>query len=280
MTDGPARIVNIASRILPPERRAWGDAMSAELAGLGDVRARWSFAFGCARAVLSAPSLPDAGILRAVGPTFIGGIVAALAVTAYVLATWPHASRAISPTAVIWFAIGLGAFLWVGVRPPTALVSHRSAARRGVATGFFLFVVTAIGRAIIDAASLLPDDDLLIGLFLAPTVAGTIAFTAFRVARRDRSFVAGVVASLWVGLVCSILAFNADMVATLAGFNHHAHVLGTMPKHAGISVDAFLDIHIGDHLAASMQAVKNLPVLAVLLGSIASAIGRVRRAHG
>jgi hypothetical protein len=155
----------------------------------------------------------------------------------------------------------------------------RSAARRGVKAGLVLFVVTAVGRGVIDAQSLLPDDDLVVGVFLVPTVVGAIAFAAFTAARADRSFVAGVVSAFWVGLVCSILAFNADMVTTLVGFNHEAHVLGTMPKHAGISVDSFLDLHIGDHLAASMQAVKNLPVIAVLLGSIASAIGRVGRAH-
>ena len=276
MTDVPARIVIAAARFLPRERREWGSAMLAELAHIDASHDRWLFALGCARAALATPALPDAGILRAIPITFLGGIVAAVATSVYVVQTWPHAAARISYDTVVAFALGLTAYLWLGLRPPNALVSNGNAARRGVAAGFFLFALTAVGRSIIDRYSILPDDDLLIGLFMIPAVAGTILITAFRAARRERSFGAGVVASLWIGLVCSILAFNADLIATLFGLNHEAHVLGTMPKRAGISPDAFLDIHIGDHLASSMDALKRLPIIGLVLGSLAAAVARMK----
>lgn len=64
-----------------------------------------------------------------------------------------------------------------------------------------------------------PDGDVAIGVFLVVTVGGTLVATAFATARTQRSFGAGVTASLWVGLVCSMLAFNADLLAILVGFN-------------------------------------------------------------
>lgn len=42
--------------------------------------------------------------------------------------------------------------------------------------------------------------------------------------------------------------------------------------------DAFLSKHIGGHLASSMEGLRMLPVLALIVGSIGAAVGRRPRA--
>ncbi|MGH8991040.1 MAG: hypothetical protein ACRDZ7_05870 [Acidimicrobiia bacterium] len=58
--DGPARLLALATVLLPDDRREWGDAMSAELAHLGDAGARWRFAAGGLRAALAPQGLSAA----------------------------------------------------------------------------------------------------------------------------------------------------------------------------------------------------------------------------
>ncbi len=139
--------------------------------------------------------------------------------------------------------------------------------------------VTAVGRSAIDAAVPPSDDDAIVGLFLTVTVVGTLSTTAFAAARAEQSFGAGVTASLWVGLVCSILAFNADVLAILVGFNLDAHMRQVMPGYyTALSPDAFLSQHIGGHLASAMEGLRTLPLLALICGSIGAAVGRRPRA--
>ncbi len=275
MRDFPARIVAGAARLLPRDRREWGDAMEAELAQVREGPARWQFALGCARAALFAPH-PRGNRTpgTTVTATFLTGIAGCIATTAYVLTTWPHAAADIPRGASSWFAGCLAAYLWIALRPPRALVAHEGALRRGVAVGFALALVTAVGRSAIDAAVSPENDDVIVGVFLTVTVVGTLATTAFAAARSERSFGAGLTASLWVGLVCSMLAFNADLVAILMGFNLEAHIRHVMPDHTAVTPDAFLSKHIGGHLAASMEELRALPVLALIFGSIGAAIGR------
>ena len=44
--DGPARLLAVAVRVMPAERREWGRAMQAELAAVAERPERWSFAWG------------------------------------------------------------------------------------------------------------------------------------------------------------------------------------------------------------------------------------------
>ncbi len=280
MRDLPAKVVGVAARLLHGDRRDWGGAMAAELAQLREGPARWRFALGCTWAVLIAPHHPNAGVPGvAITVTFLAGVAGCIAATAYVLTTWPHAAGDISRGTSAWFAASLTAYLWIALRPPHALVAHRDAARRGAAVGFVLFVVAGIGRSAIDAAMSVSDGDVIVGTFLTVTVVGTLSTTAFAVARAERSFGAGVTASLWVGLVCSILAFNGSLLAILAGFNLDAHMRHAMPDYyTAFTPDAFLSKHIGGHLASSMEGLRTLPLLALIFGSIGAAIGRRPRA--
>ena len=52
----PARsLVSMATRLLPAQRRDWGQAMQAEFDAVPGPWARWRFALGCARMALVAP---------------------------------------------------------------------------------------------------------------------------------------------------------------------------------------------------------------------------------
>jgi hypothetical protein len=53
--DGPQRLLVVAVRLLPKERRDWGIAMLAELAPLQHTATRWRFALGCTRVSLFTP---------------------------------------------------------------------------------------------------------------------------------------------------------------------------------------------------------------------------------
>jgi hypothetical protein len=278
--DLPTRIVAVAARLLHGDRREWGAAMAAELAQLHHRPARWQFALGCARAALLAPAHPTAGAPSlAVTVTFLAGVVGCIATTSFVLTTWPHAANDISRGLAAWFTASLVVYLWIALRPPYAIVAHRHAARRGAALGFVLFLVTAVGRSAIDAVVPPSNGDAIIGLFLTVTVVGTFSTTAFAAARAECSLGAGITASLWVGLVCSILAFNADLLAILVGFNLDVHMRHVMPDYyTAFTPDAFVGKHIGSHLASSMEGLRTLPLLALLFGSIGAAIGRRRRA--
>lgn len=277
MRDLPARLIDIVSRLLRGERREWGAAMTAELAQLSEGPARWRFAAGCAWAALIAPAHPAAHTPAvAIKVTFVAGVVGCLAATVYVVTTWPHAAGEISGVTAVAFAAALAAYLWIALRPPNALVAHGDAARRGAAIGFVLFLVGAIGRSVIDAF-VPPDGDRAIGIFLTVSVVGTLLATAFATARARQSFGAGVTASLWVGLVCSILAFNADLLAILSGFNLDAHMRHSMPDYyTSVTPDAFMSMHISEHLATSMDGLRTLPVLALIIGSMGAALGRRR----
>ncbi len=51
----PEKLLGAALRWMPEERSEWGAAMLAELAHLQQPRARWQFAWGCARVALFPP---------------------------------------------------------------------------------------------------------------------------------------------------------------------------------------------------------------------------------
>ena len=279
MNDLPAHIVAIAARALQRERREWSAAMTAELEQLHARTDRWKFALGCARAALVAPRHPDSdepGL--AVRLTFLAGVAGCLAATAVVLRTWPHAASEISGGLAAWFAASLIVYVWIAVRPPRALIVHRDAVRRGVAFGFALFFVTAIGKSAIDRLVPPSNDDGILGIFLIVTVVGTIATTGFAGARAEQSFRAGAVAAVWVGLVLSILAFNADLLEILLGFSLDVHMRHVMPDYyTAFTPEAFMRRHIGGHLASAMESLRTLPLLALVIGSVGAAIGRSRR---
>lgn len=279
MNDLPARILRIATRSLRGDRSEWGAAMTAELAQLHDRNSRWRFALGSTRAILFAPLHPNApapGVTIAV--TFLAGAAGCLAATWYVLAAWPHAAADISRVTAITFGVALILYLLVALRPPYILIAHGDAARRGAVIGFGLFLVVTIGRTIIDAVVPPSSGDGILGIFLMLTVTGTLTATGFLHSRGERSFAAGLTASLWAGLTASILNFNMDMLALLTRFELDTHMRHSMPGYYSMfTQDAFLSRHVGGHLASAMEGLRTHPIIALVFGSIGARIGSRRR---
>lgn len=279
MKDLPARLVTLSTSILHRDRNEWGLAMSAELAQLTGNSERWQFAFGCMWAAITAPPHPDANApgIR-INAMLLAGVAGCVATTAYVLSTWRQAADDISLGTWAGFAAALATYLWFALRPPGPAVSHGNAARKGAAIGVALFVVGALGRTVIDEVVPPSNGDAIVGLFLTVVVLSTLGISAFLVARAEGSFGAAVTSSLWIGLVCSILAFNADVIAILIRFNLDTHMRHSMPEfYTLVTPDAFLGIHIGEHLASAMDGLRTLPLLALLAGAIGAMIGRTAR---
>ena len=62
--DRARSLLTLAVRLLPPQRRDWGQAMLAELDQLQDRWARWRFALGCVRVALAPPrAAPPPGLV-------------------------------------------------------------------------------------------------------------------------------------------------------------------------------------------------------------------------
>ncbi|PPK67229.1 hypothetical protein V5P93_003565 [Actinokineospora auranticolor] len=78
--DLPAYLLDVATRLLPAERREWGAAMRAELAHIDHGPARWSFTAGATwAAALPSPRRPAVFVVAGLG-TLVSG---AAAVAAY-----------------------------------------------------------------------------------------------------------------------------------------------------------------------------------------------------
>ena len=274
MSDLPVRVVSIASRLLSPDRREWGDAMVAELTHVPGGPARWEFALGCLRAAILAPRPNERAPSTGIAVTFLAGVAGCIATTAYVFTTWPHAAESVSRGTGLWFAVALVAYVWIALWPPGVLVARSDAVRLGMKAGVGLFVIGSLERWVIDTALPPSQSDGPVLLFFAATVVGTFFVTAYVAARADRSVAAGVTGALWVGLVCSLLAFNADLIALLAGFNLEAHMRNVVvSKDPGITAAAYMSTHIGEHLAASMDTLRRLPFVAFGFGLIGGLLG-------
>jgi hypothetical protein len=72
--DRARSLLTLAVRLLPPDRRDWGQAMLAELDQLQGAAARWRFVLGCVRVVLAPPRAEPAPGL-AVRAVIMGGAV-------------------------------------------------------------------------------------------------------------------------------------------------------------------------------------------------------------
>lgn len=278
MSDLSYGIVAIAARLLRADRREWGEAMLAELGEIRSRSERLDFALGCARAALFAPPGPRDIIPSAsIAVLFLFGVASCLGASAYVMSTWPHAGGDISDGTVVWFAATLVVYAWFGLQPPRVFVAFPTAVRRGVTAGLVMFILTAIGRSIIDAVVPYTNDDITLGVFLVVAVGGIVLAASFQSAREDASISAGLTSAFWVGLVCSIVAFNADVLTLLAGFNLDVHIQHIRGAKGVVSPDVFMHDHIGDHLASCMNALGRIPLTTLVVGSIGAIAGHMTR---
>ena len=113
----PARsLVSLATRLLPAQRRDWGQAMQAEFDAVPGPWARWRFALGCARMALVAPR-------QAGGPALLVrvGLLAGAAVVGLGIYGLAPAMAAVA----LLFPAVLAGFIWLALLRARSATGHQ-----------------------------------------------------------------------------------------------------------------------------------------------------------
>lgn len=113
----PARaLVSMATRLLPAQRRDWGQAMQAEFDAVPGPWARWRFALGCARMALVAPR-------QAGGPALLVrvGLLAGAAVVGLGIYGLAPAMAAVA----LLFPAVLAGFIWLALLRARSATGHQ-----------------------------------------------------------------------------------------------------------------------------------------------------------
>ena len=203
--DGAELLLAAAVWLLPAGRQDWGRAMCAELAAVDGRPARWQYALGCTKALVTQPAA-----LRRVGYPLlmIGALVAVLVST-----------RGIGYPPLRWGVVAVVANLvtlaWWGRRPgPLGPVAGGRAPRLARAGGYLLVggltaafagSVGTHGPAVEQARSGVPFFAVLLTSYLV----GLLALTARRTAATGRVLAGGVGA----GVAAAVLWLAAVLVA-------------------------------------------------------------------
>ena len=214
--DAAQRLLAGAVRLLPAERRAWGAAMLAELAGItadGAGRgARWSFAVSCIRVVAGEP----AARRRAGYPFLAAGVLATVC--------WWSGSLTYAP--LRWGAVGLVTVLvlvsFAGRRTGFLGPVGEGHAPRLLRTGGYLLVAAmalALLASIRDKGN--PGEQARVGVpvftvLLAGCLAGFLAVTARRSAAGGFGLAVGAGAGLagagaWTAIVFAVPPIPASI---------------------------------------------------------------------
>lgn len=213
--DLAGRLLAVAVRLLPARRRSWDRAMRAELAAIEPSAARWRFALGCARAVLSRPALRD---LRY--PLLMAGVLAGAAVGTSRIASGPLRWGLLgSATALLAVAVlGRRQGLLGPVRPVRV-------ARLVRALGYLLTGGLALGFALFMAGSGNQDEQARGGLpvltvLFACYLLGYLTVTAQRSAATTRALATGAgagaaAAGVWVLAALAVGPIPTDIAPAL-----------------------------------------------------------------
>jgi len=130
--DVARRLVALATRLLPPERRDWGQAMLAELDQIKGRAARWRFALGCVRVALAPPRVAEPPGLAVRAAVVVGAAGVGLGIYRVSPATQVFA---------VLFAAMLAGCVWM------ALLRSRAAAASQAGPGGILRAVLLLGVA-------------------------------------------------------------------------------------------------------------------------------------
>jgi hypothetical protein len=212
--------------------------------------------------------------LDAPGVAVLLGVAGCVATTVYVVWNYPVAAHDPSHVVSVLFALLLTGYLWLGLTPPRALITHGCAGRLGVATAVALHLVIGLGEPAIYASSN-SDLALLVGhLYRMGAITILVLACSATAARIGRSRRDGVVAALWAGMVSALLVFPVFMLSQLHGeFNFGAHLRDNW-RHGGMpDLETYLQRYVGEELASCIVALVLFPAMAVLLGLAGAAIG-------
>ncbi len=212
-SDVAGRVLAVAVRLLPAERREWGRAMRAELAAIEPPAARWRFALGCVRAAVIRPALlPDIGY-----PLLMAGVLVVVAVWTSPIASAP----------MRWGLLGSAAVLvtvsFLGRRPGLLGPVKRGPVARlvravgylligGLALGFAFFM-TASGNADEQARGALPGLTVVLTCYLV----GYLTVTAQRSAASTRALASGAGAGAAAAAIWTVSALAVGPIPTDIG---------------------------------------------------------------
>lgn len=278
-------ILSLASRTLPDERAAWGEAMIAELDQLTGRWPRLRFALGCARAALLLPPRPGAATqaVRIVAATSLAAITGLFLYTRYRLlgATYPGPN---SQRGVLGIEVDLLFLTVAAVFAMTALVRCRPTERRvrtarlygataGVVVGGLALTASLPGLAVQDVNGLAANNWILLAALAATLAAGLAA------ARSSHNPRAGKEAGWWAGSIGGAILF--------IGLTTLSYTNTTWFTHDPASIHAFdsyappathfktitAQILASNLENAAMIGILVLPILGFVLGALGGALG-------
>jgi hypothetical protein len=265
--DRPARLLALAIRALPAERREWGLAMGSELDRIHGALSRWRFSLGCAwaAAVIRIWSREPGGErLRVV---VLAGIATELGLVAYGLVRYPG----LRSGARFWVSV-TGFVILLALYAATALLLSRGIGQRAkLARHYGLIGAVAIGVGWIGALSPTPalKSFVLVPLLvvlLAPVLVGALASRA----AADRG--TGTLAALWTANVGGLLVFAIWVVATYVddGRPYDPGLVRDFHRSGAPDLATFA---VSDNLGSALMLLLLVPTVALALGSLGGRIG-------
>lgn len=268
--DRPARLLEVATRVLPPARREWGAAMRAELDQITEETARWRFSAGCGWAALVVRSRsrePGGEKLRAVVFT---GIAASLGLGLYGVVRYPGLRSGYhlwSSLAVLVFVLGVYA-------TATVMLSRGGARKASLARNYGVTGGAVIGIAWV--AALLPTPAMksfvIVPLVVALLGPVGVAALASRAARDRRT---GRLAGLWTAVVGGLTVFTIWVTVTYVT-NGRPYDPGLVRDFHHSGAADLATYAVSDDLGSGLVLLLLVPTVALALGSLGARLGEQR----
>lgn len=270
-SDPAERLLALAVRGLPRDRRDWGLAMLGELDQADGRRARWRFSLGCAWAAsrirLRSPE-PGGRGLRAV---VVGCAAVSLALVGYGVVHYPGLRA--EPNfagAMVVFAMTLLVYVGLVVLLARGVSRESIAARRtglagGLATGAGWFLGIAPPTPLKGWVAV----PLLIAL-VGPTLTATIA------ARRSGDSRSGSGTALWSGLIAGLVVFILWTTVTYAdaGRPYDAGLVSDFHESGAHDLATYA---ISDNLGSGLVLLLLIPTVALAIGTLGARLANAAR---
>ncbi|MFI5908228.1 hypothetical protein [Dactylosporangium sp. NPDC051541] len=208
MVNGGEWALAAAVRLLPAPRREWGEAMLAELAGIGPARERRRFAAGCVAAVLTRPAAWRRAVYALLPVVLAGLVVRWSAAIDWAPRRW----------GVVAFAVVLAAVAELGVLGPFGPVAAGPAARIARLVAYALVGALAVEAGWFMAQQTNADlggEPVLAAVF-AGFLTGALAMTGHRAAVTAGTLLTGLaggfgIAGIWAATVLLAPPIPADV---------------------------------------------------------------------
>ena len=246
--------------------------MHAELAGVGQPRARRRFSLGCIRAALTIRCRASIGVRDGGGVrcTVLAAVLATLALGAFGLVRYPSLHSGIAD----WAAVAAFVMILAAYAALALTLSHGTGAREVAARRYGLAGGLAMGLAWLWI--LAPAEISKNLVFLPLGAAFLVPVAVAEIVRRSGAGSTGAAqAALWSGMTGALLAFIVWVVATYAsdGRPYDAQMVRDFNASGSHDLAAYA---VSDNLGAALGLLVIVPLIAFALGSL-SACAATRR---